>query len=146
MHYDLRMIDIKLLVDEPEFVAQNNKNRWKDIDVSVAQRLQEKRLSTLEEIQALRTRANEVAELIAKAENREVLVKEGKALKDQVKQLETSLTQTEADLETELRRYPNLLRDDVPVGRDESANQLMRTFGEPTAFSFEPKDHLDLGE
>ncbi len=140
------MIDIKLLVDEPEFVAQNNKNRWKDIDVSVAQRLQEKRLSTLEEIQALRTRANEVAELIAKAENREVLVKEGKALKDQVKQLETSLTQTEADLETELRRYPNLLRDDVPVGRDESANQLMRTFGEPTAFSFEPKDHLDLGE
>lgn len=139
------MIDIKRLIDEPKLVAKNNKNRGKDIDVSVAQALQQKRLSTLEEVQALRTRANEVAELIPKGENREVLVQEGKALKDQVKQLEATLTQTEADLEVELRRYPNLLRDDVPVGRDESANQLVRTFGKPTAFSFEPKDHLDLG-
>ncbi len=139
------MIDIKQLMEEPERIAKNNVNRGKDIDVSVAQALQQKRLTTLEEIQVVRTRANEVAELIPKAENREALVQEGKALKDQVKHLEATLVQTEGDLECELRRYPNLLRDDVPIGRDETANQVMRTFGEPTAFSFEPKDHLDLG-
>lgn len=139
------MIDIKRLTGEPDFVAQNNKNRGKDIDVAVARALQQKRLSTMEEIQALRTRANEVAELIPKAENRDALVQEGKVLKDQVKQIEAAFAQTEVDLEAELRRYPNLLRDDVPVGRDESSNKVVRTFGEPTAFFFEPKNHLDLG-
>ncbi|MFA4845848.1 MAG: serine--tRNA ligase [Patescibacteria group bacterium] len=142
------MIDIKQLVEEPELIAQNNKNRGKDIDVSVGSGLQQKRLSSLEDVQRLRTRGNEVAELIPKAssaDERKTLIAEGKGIKDAVKEREASLTQIEADLERELRRYPNLLRDDVPIGQAESANQLMRTFGEPTAFSFEPKDHLDLG-
>ncbi|MBI5793626.1 serine--tRNA ligase [Candidatus Uhrbacteria bacterium] len=141
------MIDIKLLVEEPERVAENNKNRGKDIDVTVAQGLQKRRLSTLEGVQRSRTRSNEVAQLIPKAaaDERKALVEEGKSLKDATKELEATLAQVEVDLERELRRYPNLLREDVPIGRDETANQLMRTFGKPTAFSFEPKDHLDLG-
>lgn len=142
------MIDIKRLLEEPELVAQNNKNRGKDIDPSLARDLHTKRLTILEEIQRSRTRANEVAGLSARAsspDERKGMIEEGKALKGQVKEREAELSQVEADLERELRRYPNLLRADVPVGRDESSNQLMRTFREPTAFAFEPKDHLDLG-
>src|ERR1700719_550612 len=41
---------------------------------------------------------------------------------------------------------PNILDDSVPEGRDESANVEVRRFGMPREFTFEPKDHVALGE
>lgn len=41
---------------------------------------------------------------------------------------------------------PNLIHESVPVGPDDSANQVVRTWGEPKQFSFQPKDHVALGE
>lgn len=142
------MIDIKRLLEEPERVAQNNQNRGKSIDPQVAIALYEKRIVLIEGIQTLRARGNEIAAKIPSVtspDERKALVEEGKGIKDQVKEKEADLAQVEADLATELKRYPNILRDDVPVGKDETSNELVRTFGEPTKFEFEPKDHLDLG-
>ena len=45
-----------------------------------------------------------------------------------------------------LSHLPNIPFADVPVGKDESANVDVRKWGEPKEFSFEPKDHVDLGE
>ncbi|MBI4435319.1 serine--tRNA ligase [Candidatus Uhrbacteria bacterium] len=142
------MIDIKRLLEEPERVAQNNKNRGKSIDPQVAIALHEKRVAVTHEVQALRTRGNEIAARIpgvTSQDERKSLVDEGKGIKEQVKEKEAELSRVEGELATELKRYPNILRDDVPVGKDETGNELLRTFGEPTKFDFEPKDHLDLG-
>lgn len=142
------MIDIKRLLEEPERVAKNNQNRGKTIDPQVAISLQGRRVELIESVQSLRTRGNEIAGKIpsvSSPDERKALVEEGKAIKEQVKEKEAELSGVESELSSELRRYPNLLRDDVPVGKDESSNELLRTFGEPTKFDFEPKDHLDLG-
>jgi seryl-tRNA synthetase len=40
---------------------------------------------------------------------------------------------------------PNLPHASVPVGADESANRVERTWGEPRAFDFEPRAHWDIG-
>jgi len=45
-----------------------------------------------------------------------------------------------------LANVPNILSDDVPDGADEHANVQLRAFGTPTAFSFEPKSHWEIGE
>jgi seryl-tRNA synthetase len=45
-----------------------------------------------------------------------------------------------------LATYPNLPADDVPDGKDETANQVVRTVGQPPGFNFAPKDHVALGE
>jgi len=45
-----------------------------------------------------------------------------------------------------LSGLPNIPDEGVPVGPDESANQEVRRWSEPREFSFEPKDHVDLGE
>ncbi len=141
------MIDIKRILEEPELVAQNNVNRGKQIDIAVATELHSKRLLNIEAVQALRTRGNEIAALIPKAgDDRDGLITEGKEIKTKVKEAETTLSQVEDDLATELHRYPNLLQEGVPVGPDESTNVVLRSFGEPPVFDFEPKDHLDLGE
>jgi seryl-tRNA synthetase len=142
------MIDIKRLLEEPERVAQNNANRGKSIDPQVAISLHEQKNVLTHEVQALRTRGNEIAARIPQVsspDERKALVEEGKGIKEQVKEKEAELSGLEARLSVELKRYPNLLRDDVPVGKDETGNELMRTFGQPTTFDFEPKDHLDLG-
>lgn len=142
------MIDIKLILEQPELVAKNNANRGKTIDVAVATGLAQKRLELVDAVQTLRTRSNQIAELIPKAsvEERSSLVDEGKKMKEEAKLKEAELTTIELDLETELHKYPNLLREDVPIGKDEASNEVVRVFMEPTAFSFEPKDHLTLGE
>ena len=44
-----------------------------------------------------------------------------------------------------LAGLPNIPAADVPVGPDETANKEIRRWGEPRAFDFEPKDHVDLG-
>ncbi|MDP3736111.1 MAG: serine--tRNA ligase [Hyphomonadaceae bacterium] len=45
-----------------------------------------------------------------------------------------------------LASLPNLPMDDVPDGKDEHANKVMRTVGTPRQFNFQPKDHADIGE
>ena len=142
------MIDIKLILEQPDLVAKNNANRGKTIEIAVATGLATRRLELVDAVQTLRTRSNQIAELIPKAsaDEREGLVDEGKKMKEEAKLKEAELNTIELDLETELHKYPNLLRDDVPLGKDEASNEVVRVFMEPTAFSFEPKDHLTLGE
>ncbi|MCX6715188.1 MAG: serine--tRNA ligase [Candidatus Uhrbacteria bacterium] len=142
------MIDIKMILEQPELVAKNNVNRGKTIDIAVATGLAAKRLELVDAVQVSRTRGNQIAELIPKAsaEERAGLIEEGKRMKEEAKAKEAELNRVEAELETELHKYPNLLREDVPVGKDEASNEVVRVFMEPTAFSFEPKDHLTLGE
>jgi seryl-tRNA synthetase len=52
----------------------------------------------------------------------------------------------QAELDSLLLGIPNLLHESVPEGRDESANKEVRRWGEPRAFDFAPKDHVEIGE
>ena len=142
------MIDIKRLLEESDLVAQNNKNRGKEIDVHVAIRLHDQRIARLEEIQSLRTRGNEIAAKIPSVtsqDERKALIEEGKIVKETVKQQEAELGGIESDLETVQNPEPDILLTDRPVGNDETGNVLLRIYLEPTSLSFPLKDHLDLG-
>jgi len=147
-HDGVCMIDIKYILEQPELVEKNNQNRGKSIDISVATSLAEKRLVLIDQIQTLRTKGNQIAEQIpaSAAEARATLIEEGKKVKEDAKTLEAELSTVEQSLNEELHKYPNLLREDVPVGKDETSNVVLRTFLEPTKFAFEPKDHVTLGE
>lgn len=142
------MVDIKYLLEQPDKVAENNRRRGRDIDVSFATKHSKDRAESLEQVQELRTKANELSKYVstASAEDRPAIIEQGKLLKEQIKEWEEKLTQAETLLNAELFKYPNILRDDVPTGTDGSQNEQVRTFLEPTKFSFTPKDHLGLGE
>jgi seryl-tRNA synthetase len=67
------------------------------------------------------------------------------ALGEEIKGLEAGAKELEAELgELELQ-IPNLFDPSVPVGADESANRVERSWGERPSFDFEPKAHWDLG-
>lgn len=67
-------------------------------------------------------------------------------LKDQQAELEKGRDEADAKMHELLAGLPNIPAADVPIGADESANVEIRKWGEPRAFDFEPKDHVDLGE
>jgi seryl-tRNA synthetase len=76
------------------------------------------------------------------AEKREAL----KTLSNEVKALEKLVGDIEAELEQRLLGIPNMPHASVPDGKGAEDNQVVRTWGEPKAYAFEPKPHFELGE
>jgi len=93
------------------------------------------------------------------ASSREIgaLMKEGKneeaerrrsevaTLKEHIAELDQRRAAAETRIHDLLATLPNIPHDTVPTGDDESANVEVRRWGKPPEFSFEPKDHVDLG-
>lgn len=72
-------------------------------------------------------------------------IEEGKKNKKNIKEAGSELAEIEKKRETILYQLPNLPSEDTPAGKDESENQVLSKFKEPTVFDFEPRDHMELG-
>ena len=75
------------------------------------------------------------------AESRRAAVRD---IGDKIAASESELGVIESDLNNLLVTLPNLPGDTVPAGKDETANQEIKRWGEPPKFDFEPRDHVDL--
>jgi seryl-tRNA synthetase len=73
-------------------------------------------------------------------------IPKGRALKDDAVRIEAELVRVETELNPLLLHIPNLPSADTPIGKDDSENVVLRTWGQPRAFDFKPKDHVELGE
>jgi len=69
-----------------------------------------------------------------------------RALGDRLGGLEQELQKATAERDTALSWVPNLLDASVPLGKDDSENEILRTWGEPKALDFEALPHWDLAE
>ncbi len=143
------MLDPKLIRSSVETVAAQLKKRGFIFDVGKFNELEEKRKDLQVKMQALQNERNVRSKEVgfAKAAGQDVAPILGslKELSDALKLKEEEFAQVQAQLDDFLSRMPNILHPSVPEGLDESTNELVRTWGEPTAFSFTPKDHIELG-
>ncbi|MEZ0325650.1 MAG: serine--tRNA ligase [Fimbriimonas sp.] len=69
-----------------------------------------------------------------------------KELKDRVAALETRERELEQQLRDVELQFPNLPHESTPNGKDETENVVIRTWGEPQKFDFEPQAHWDIAE
>src|SRR6266536_92278 len=125
----------RLLSEFPERFAGSGLERFGELDLrrrAIVTRLEEKR-----------RRRNELTSVRGKPDP-ETLA-EMKALKDEIRDLEAETTRVEEELAGAEQGIPNVPQETVPRGRDESANRVERTWGEPRKFDFEPAAHWDLG-
>lgn len=90
------------------------------------------------EVQQLQSERNRYA--------KERNIEKGKELKEFLEKKEHEASALKEELKIELYKIPNLAHDDVKVGKDDSENDVIRKYNEPTTFEFTPKDHLTLGE
>mgnify|MGYP002144037872 FL=1 len=148
------MLDILLLrKDLASAVArlQTRKNPQPFLNVDAFQALEAERkgLQTrTEELQAQRNQlSKQIGQLMAKGDKdaAEAAKAQVAALKVELDQSTTRLEQLQGELQAMLVAVPNLPHESVPVGADESANVEVRRWGQPRAFDFAVKDHVDLG-
>ncbi len=67
-------------------------------------------------------------------------------MKDEIPARESELHEVEERLREEQLKIPNVTHPDSPIGKDDSENVEIRRWGDIPEFSFEPKDHVQLGE
>ncbi len=142
------MLDIKHLLQNIPVVEENNRRRGANIDVGIVKGLSEDRNKALQTMEELRRRIRDNAEAVRKADaaSREDLVNEGRKLKEDVRDAESRLADVESQLEIELCKYPNILREDVKTGKDSSENEVLRIVNDVPSFTFPAQDHLQIGE
>ncbi len=105
--------------------------------------------SIITTIQQLQTRRNtlskEVGKVKAAGDSAADLISEVGLIKDEMEELQEKQKGLDEQIFLILDGLPNLPADEVPEGKDESANIEVRRVGEKPFFDFEPKDHVDLG-
>ena len=111
--------------------------------------LDQKRRTSLVELEELKRRRNEASKEIGKVKQQggdaAAQIEEVAQLKGRIGELAELVGGVETELAEVELGIPNLPHDTVPVGEDESANRVERVVGEPRTFDFEPKAHWDLG-
>lgn len=73
-------------------------------------------------------------------------IKDLKEKKEDLKKIENQIKDFEKELKEKINLIPNLKSDDVPLGKDENDNLVIKTWGEIPKFNFQLKDHIDLGK
>jgi len=143
------MLDSKLLRNDLDQTAQQLSKKGYQLDKAAFNDLEQQRKSLQIRTQELQSERNSRSKSIGKAkaagEEIKPLLAEVAQLGDELKQNEQQLSELQQQLNQLLMGIPNLPHESVPSGKDESDNQELRRWGEPKAFDFEVKDHVDLG-
>jgi len=139
------MLDIKFIRENPELVKKASADKRVTIDIAHIIKVDEAFRQVSQEVQKLREERNALTQTITGKPTEEQIAK-GKAIKEKLEKHEKQLQEIEKSLHELLLTIPNPAKPDVKVGRDESENDVIRKYKEPTKFSFTPKDHLALGE
>jgi seryl-tRNA synthetase len=143
------MLDPKFVRQSIDLVAAQLKKRGFVVDVAKFNSLEEQRKNLQIKTQDLQNernvRSKEVGQAKAAGKNADDALKGLKELSDSLKIQEEKLAQVQFELDNFLAFLPNLTHASVPEGKSEADNQVVRTWGEPTKFTFTPKDHVELG-
>ena len=144
------MLDPKQIRSELDTVAEKLARRGFTLDVAKLTELENKRKELQVRTQDLQSLRNNSSKSIgkAKANGDDVgpLLAAVADLGDKLKDAEVELGEVQAQLNDILMGVPNLPHDSVPIGIDENDNEEVRRWGEPKAFEFKAKDHVDLGD
>jgi seryl-tRNA synthetase len=144
------MLDIKWIRENPSKFDEALEKRGITPTAEELIDLDQARRNYQTKTQAIQTRRNEASKEIGKlkgaGENADALIQEVSELRETLQNLESQEKQASEDLIRRLASIPNVPADDVPIGRDEEDNLEIRKFGTPRSFSFEPLDHVSIGE
>jgi seryl-tRNA synthetase len=144
------VLDPKLLRSDLPGVAAALARRGFVLDVDRFAALEEQRKSLQVEADRLRAERNVQAKAVgiakSKGQDASVLLAAGESVRLSLQGMEQRLEAVQTQITDLQMGLPNILHASVPDGRDESANVEARRFGMPREFTFEPKDHVALGE
>jgi len=143
------MLDIKFIRENPDKVKEGISKKGADSSL-VAQvlDLDKKRRELIQQIDTLRAKKNIAEEklLKEKEESKKEILEVLKQAKNVLEKKETELKEIEKEYQRSMSLIPNLPLEDVPFGKDEEDNVVLKEVGKKPKWKFTPKDYLTLGE
>jgi seryl-tRNA synthetase len=144
------MLDIQLLRNDPDAVAERLATRGYTLDRATFRTLESERKTLQTQTQELQARRNTLSKQIgigkSRGEDVTAALNEVAACKAELEANESRLGELLAELDAFVASVPNLPHDSVPIGRSEADNVEIKRWGTPRTFDFAVKDHVDLGE
>ncbi|MGP8079318.1 MAG: serine--tRNA ligase [Dehalococcoidales bacterium] len=135
------MLDIKFIRENPDIVRQAILNRHDKAPLDEILQLDSERRQKMTELEDLRRNRKQAAK-----ERQADAAEEGRALRTKIHDLEEAVKILDGSLHDLLLNLPNIPDASVPIGKDDSENPVVRTWGEPKKLPFTPKPHWELGE
>src|SRR5687767_9399522 len=145
------MLDPAYIRDHLDEVKRGLQNRGMNADGELEQlaTLENRRRRLIPELEGLKRDQNaagdEVARVKRQGKDASGIFEANRQRSQHIRQLGIELDQVEQQRSILLMGLPNLPHSTVPVGKSEADNVVVRTWGEPATFDFEPLAHWDLG-
>ena len=144
------MLDPQLLRNDADAVARALKKRGYVLDTATLAALDARRKAAqvqTQDLQSLRnSRSKEIGRLKSAGQDTTALMAEVAELGTRLSAAEQALEQVQQELDELFAAIPNVPHASVPEGAGEEQNLELHRWGEPRAFDFKPRDHVDLGE
>ena len=109
-----------------------------------------RRREAITQAEQLKARRNDLSQQVGAlkkaGQDATAVMDETRALKEQLDSLDAAATGLDEAMQQALARIPNLTRDEVPAGKSEDDNVVMKTWGKKADFAFTPKPHWEIGE
>ena len=149
------MIDINLIRNNPELVKNNIKKKFQDEKLSLVDKvidLDKKARILQQEGDDLRAKRNSLSSQIGTMMREKQIDKANelknivKANNERIENIDKELQEINDEIKSIMMKIPNIIADDVPIGKDDSENVELEKFGKPTIPDFEIPYHADILE
>ncbi|RLJ05076.1 MAG: serine--tRNA ligase [Candidatus Aenigmatarchaeota archaeon] len=145
------MLDIKLIRENPKIVEDDLRKRGEAEKLEMLAKVikyDKEWRKVVQEVDKLKhkrnTLTNEIAVLKQRGKSASKEMKDVKKISSEIKKLDKKKLEYKDKINYILMRLPNILHKSVPVGKDEHDNVVIKVYGNPPKFDFEPKNHLDI--
>lgn len=144
------MLDIKLIRENHEELIKRLNTRGGDFSyISDIVKYDKQKRDVIQDVENLKSFRNESSKKIGlmkrNGEDASQLMKEVSDANDKISVLDNALAEIEKKINKLLHVLPNVPRETIPVGTDESDNRIVRTHLTPKSLGFEAKAHWDIG-
>ncbi len=145
------MLDLRFIRENTDRVRQALESRQDSAPVDEILQLDTERRQKIIDLERFRqtkrmAARDRMTRLPADEQAIDIAFEKGRKLREKIRGLEEEVRNLDNQLEELLLQVPNIPHPTVPVGKDETDNVILRTWGEPKSFDFQPTPHWKLGE
>lgn len=143
------MLDIKFIREYPEMVQEGCQKKGVRVDIKKLLEVDKKKREYLKELESLRAEQNRQSYLISKSVDpalRDERISKVHEMKRMIRGYERNLKDLNQEYEKLMLQIPNLPLPDVPVGKDEKDNVVLKEWGKKSKLKFKPKNYLEIAQ
>ncbi len=144
------MLDLRFIRENIDMLQEMLVNRGSNIDLQEFVKLDTERREILSQVEMLKNKRNtesaEVARRKKAGENASEIIAEMGKVSAEIKELDAKLAEVEEKVTYFQMTLPNMYHTSTPIGKDEEDNVEIRRWGTPREFTFQPKEHWEIGE